>query len=435
MGLKEMGFMSFQKDIPTGKIKRGSLVGLTTARAGIKKVKYLSKKPFMSEVEKESFGRQNDEEIAKIIFKALSCLRGTALKAAQMLSMEMELLPEEYRKELAKAASNVPPINRALIRKIITTQLCNTPEKVFKTFESVPFAAASLGQVHKALTVDGEDIAVKVQYPGIASGIKSDIDMVKAIIKSTIYLRVFGSVFDEIEERITEELDYCIEAENTSWFRDNLELDYIIVPEVHQTLSTKNVITTSYIHGLHIDEWIETKPPQDVRNHYGQLLADLFNYCFYEKNIIHADPNTGNYLFRDDGKLGIIDFGCVKKFNDNIIEGMILCTKKDFHLNPDNLEILYQKIGVNFNRDFNDPEFNTFIVNWVEWITRPQNEDTFDFFISDQYFNEGMQYVRTFYKYVNFFSGEFVYFGRAQYGLYRLLQKLGAKVTLKWPTL
>ena len=174
-----------QKNIPTGKIKRSTLVGLTTTRAGIKKLGYLSQKPFLSDAKKAIKAFENDEEIAAMIFKSLSMLKGTTLKAAQMMSMEMEMIPPAYRKELAKACSQVPPINRALIRKIIIDEFDSPPEKVFKSFESEPFAAASLGQVHRAVTHKGIDVAVKIQYPGISTGVKSDIAMVKLLLKPT----------------------------------------------------------------------------------------------------------------------------------------------------------------------------------------------------------------------------------------------------------
>ncbi len=120
-----------------------------------------------------------------------------------MLSMELELIPLEYRKELEKAASNVPLINRALIRKIISTQLGGPPEKIFSSFEPTPFAAASLGQVHRAISHKGEELAVKVQYPGIAKSVKADLDILKLLLKSTRHARSFSKCSDEIKTRIT----------------------------------------------------------------------------------------------------------------------------------------------------------------------------------------------------------------------------------------
>ncbi len=424
--------MRSQKDIPTGKIKRGSLVGITTARAGIKKMQFLSKKPFMSEKEKDRFGRLNDEEIAKIIFKALGSLRGTALKAAQMLSMEMELLPEEYRNELAKAASSVPPINRALIRKIITTQLGDPPEKVFSSFESTPFAAASLGQVHRAVSHKGEDLAVKVQYPGIAASVTSDIDMLKALLKPSRYARIFSKCFDEVQERIAEELDYLKEAENTTWFRDNIDMDNIIIPKVFPELTTSKVLTTSMVHGLHLNEWLNTNPTKEKKDYYGQLFVDLFNHTTLNKMKIHADPNTGNYLFRDDDKLGVIDFGCVKKLSKDFVKSIKLSPELYENFNMAKLKKFYDNFGINFNHDFVDNEFQDFLLQWVEWITRPQREAYFDFSENCEYFDEGMEHLKQFYSFIDYFEGDFTFYGRSFYGLERILQTLGARVDMRF---
>jgi predicted unusual protein kinase regulating ubiquinone biosynthesis (AarF/ABC1/UbiB family) len=422
--------MDRQKEVPKGKIKRSGIIGATTARAGIKKLGYISKKPFLSSEKQNQYKNKNDEDIAQIIFRALGMLKGAPLKLAQMLAMEIELLPEAYRKELAKCAYQVPSINRALIRKVIKQELGDWPEKIYKSFEAVPFAAASLGQVHKAVSHEGDELAVKVQYPGIAAGTKSDMDMIKAIFKMTPYSKMLEGAIKEIELRIYEELDYTNEAGNTNYFRENLKLDNVIVPLVYDDLSTETVLTTSRINGLHLDAWLNTNPVQEKRDYYGQLLCDVFSFSFYQNMLIHADPNIGNFLFRDDGKLGLIDFGCVKKIESNFPENFKKLLNSFNEINSEKIKEVYSDLGIYYKADINEKEFNKFISSWIEWVMRPIRADFFDFAPPD-YFLEAKKYIPKIYSYIERFDGSMLYFGRTEYGLYRILHRLGAKVKMK----
>jgi len=202
---------TLNNDLPKTKFSRTRVAGMATAKASLKKAAFLSKKPFLSQTQQLTAELKNNEEIAALLFKCIGQMKGTALKLAQMLSMQMDFLPEEVRQELEKSASKAPGLNRALIRKTITTQLGKPPEELFKHFESTPFAAASLGQVHRAVTHGNEEVAVKVQYPGIATSIKSDIQLAKMLIRPTKFWKIFSDVFDEIEKKLAEELDYKIE--------------------------------------------------------------------------------------------------------------------------------------------------------------------------------------------------------------------------------
>jgi predicted unusual protein kinase regulating ubiquinone biosynthesis (AarF/ABC1/UbiB family) len=181
-----MGKMSVnQKSIPKSVLRRGSIVGATAAKVGVKKVVAASRRPFFSDQRQRESDRQTEDEIARMIFDALSTLRGTALKAAQLVSMELDWIPDAYRRELSKAASEVPAMNRALVLKALKTEL-GAPDRVFAEFSVTPFAAASLGQVHAATSRDGQQLAVKVQYPGIAAGVQADIRMLKTLLAPTL---------------------------------------------------------------------------------------------------------------------------------------------------------------------------------------------------------------------------------------------------------
>ncbi len=420
--------MKEQDQIPAGKLKRGGIVGQTAAKAGFKKVGHLAKKPFLSKEKRETASLRNDEEIASMIFAALSKLRGTALKAAQLVAMEMDVIPEVYRLELQKSASQVPPINRALIRKIVRTELLGKLAE-FARFEPTPFAAASLGQVHAAVTTKGEELAVKVQYPGIAEGVKSDIAMLKALLMPTKYRRIFDSCFEEMQNKIEEELDYEQEAQNTNLFAKNLKMEQVKVPGIRQDLTTKHIISTTRIAGVHLEEWLSTHPSQKQRDHFGQLLVDLFHHSLFTLRVIHADPNPGNYLFQEDGVLGLIDFGCIKKLETPFADAFVSLISNP-NINLKTLETLHGALGIHYRSAAGGKAFDAFMPKWLEWIARPYRTKTFDFAANADYFKEGRQMGPELSKFIDHYDGSFIYFGRAEHGLLRLLERLGAKVCM-----
>lgn len=410
------------------RLVRGSILGAAAARATAKKAGLALGQPFRNRAAQEKASQDTDREIAALVFEACTKLRGSALKLAQVLSTEPELIPLAYRQEFGKAGSQVPPINRALLTKLLRTELgeLNT---LFASFDLTPFAAASLGQVHAAMSQEGLPLAVKVQYPGAATNFSSDISMLKAVLSPTRYARTFAACFEEISARFTEELDYLKEARNTLWFRERLTLPGIVVPEVHEELCTKRVVTTTRLSGKHLDEWLLDGPPQEERDGYGQLLVNLLYHTTFELSTIHADPNFGNYLFREDGTLGLIDFGCVKHLGADFLDAVRAATSPGTP-DPDAIEALHQSLGVFYRHDVPASTRRGFVKRWGTWLHEPYREEFFDFGQSDDYFQRGAELGRELYSYLEHFDGPFVYFGRAQQGLMRLLQRLGARVRM-----
>jgi predicted unusual protein kinase regulating ubiquinone biosynthesis (AarF/ABC1/UbiB family) len=421
--------MTGQKKIPTGKLNRGRVVGVVAARASGKKLKQVSKQPFLRKEKRKALKEKTDQEIARIIFDALCVLRGTALKAAQLIAMEIDWIPEAYRRELSKASSQVPPMNRALVRKTIKTEL-GSPEKVFESFESLPFAAASLGQVHRARTRDNRALAVKVQYPGIGEGVASDIKLLKGLLAPTRYGRIFAQCFDEITAKVTEELDYRIEARNTMEFHQEFRWDSLRIPTVASDYSTGTVLATDLITGLHLDQWLATRPSQSLRDQYGQLLVDFLNHCIYEKQVIHADPNPGNFLFGDDGRLGIVDFGCVKRLTPEFVQTISEITTLGQSFDLDHYEKLHNRLGIYYRPTRNRKAFSQFMSRWLAWLQQPYQSPTFDFSANQDYFSQGRRFFKDLYRYIDHYQGSFAYYGRTVQGLMRLLQKLGARVKM-----
>jgi predicted unusual protein kinase regulating ubiquinone biosynthesis (AarF/ABC1/UbiB family) len=418
-----------QKRVPRGKLARGSIVGATAVKVGAMRVAHLGKRRFVSKQRRKQIDRDIDVESAKVIFEALSTLRGTALKAAQLLAMEFEWVPEPYRRELAKAASQVPAMNRALVLKVLKGEL-GPLERAFADFSATPFAAASLGQVHAATSHEGTALAVKVQYPGIAQGVEADIAMIKTLLTPTKYAPLAASSFDEIRAKIAEELDYRLEADHTEWFGAHFRDDRFVIPPVWRALGTRVVLVTTRVTGLHLEPWLATRPSQAERDHYGQLLVDFFNQCVFEHGVIHADPNPGNFFFRNDGRLGVVDFGCVKQLAPSYVKNVASFMRYTGESDLEFLVRLFNGIGVFYRKHVDRAALAAVLKKEAEWLATPYRQTTFDFAKSREYVARGTEIGRDVFHFLDRYDGAFVYFDRTIHGLYRTLERLGAHVRM-----
>ncbi|NOY74053.1 MAG: AarF/ABC1/UbiB kinase family protein [Gammaproteobacteria bacterium] len=422
------------KSIPTEKYKRSAISAITTAKIGLKHATYLGKKKLSSAENTELQDHQHAEEIGKILINALMQLRGTALKVAQMMSMELDMLPEPIRAELTKACSRVTPLNRAHIRKVYLTEFNKTPESVFKTFDSNAFAAASLGQVHRAISSEDEQLAVKIQYPGIAASIKSDVQLVRGIMKSislgSAYLprwEIIDEVLRGVQEQLEKEIDYRQEAENTQWFAEHMSLPDTRIPKVYAQFSGNKVLTTEFIAGEHLNEWLADNPSQTDRNHYGQILFDLFNYQLHELNVLHADPHPGNFLICDDGSIALIDFGCIQRLAPNYSKTIIRLFTRD----PQKIHQAYIDLGI-MNHDLSFEKFERDIFRLIEpmhtWMSSPCLVQKFDFSKLPAMPKNDLSQMKKAIKEINNVQQDQLYFDRSYFGLLSILKKIGAKI-------
>lgn len=303
---------NLQKKIPTSKRSRGVVAGKAMLKIGVVSGTGAVKRAFMSKENKEASKSDTHAQIAKVIIDSLGELKGVSVKIAQQVALGMPFLPQEYLDEISKSFNAIPPINKALIRKIIKQELGDYPQNVFESFESNAFGAASLGQVHRA-TKEAKALAVKVQYPGIATSIESDLSVINFGLKRFAKGQNVEHLMSEVEERLREEVDYELEAQNTKYYEENLNHELIVVPTVVERLSTKSVLTSTFLEGKGFEDFLNSNPSQEVRNHYAQLIFDSFFMGLYQLKMVHADPNPGNFIFMADNMLGMIDFGCVKK--------------------------------------------------------------------------------------------------------------------------
>jgi predicted unusual protein kinase regulating ubiquinone biosynthesis (AarF/ABC1/UbiB family) len=255
--------------------------------------------------------RRNAEDL----FTELSKLRGTALKLAQGLSMEPGVLPTQFADILSKAQYEVPAMGPALVHRLVTQAFGMPPTEAFAEFNLTAMAAASLGQVHRARMHDGTDVVVKVQYPNVRESVDSDLRMVRALAGRFVDPDLIGPYVEEVRERMMEETDYLNEGRNIEQFAARYAGSAIVTPRWVESRTTERVLTMTFLEGRHLKAFLATEPTQERRNHFGQLLWDTVHEQVASDHLaVHADPHPGNFLFRDDGTLGILDFGCIKVF-------------------------------------------------------------------------------------------------------------------------
>lgn len=308
----------------TGRLARSVLVGTTAARVGAKAVRHRLRASPSKEVEDE-----HEAEIGRMIFAAVTQLRGTALKAAQMLSMDAGVLPEGIRTQLARASHQAMPLNRALVSRAFRQAFGQEPQALYASFDPDAFAAASLGQVHRARLDDGTEVAVKVQYPGIAETIDSDLRLLRTSLRAIGRERLglppdelIDQMLAEVRTQLAQEVDYLYEAEQQAWFIEHARHADIVMPQVVPALTCKTVLTQQSLQGLHLDASLRLGPSQATRDRQAQALFDWFVDCAFERGHIHADMHLGNLLFLDDGRVGVLDFGCTRKLTAPFVRGL-----------------------------------------------------------------------------------------------------------------
>lgn len=420
---------------PTGKIGRALAGGRTAAKVGGHVLAYYAKRPFLSEVNRHRVKQQVARQSAQTVFQGLSLLRGTALKMAQQLSLEMDLLPEAACRELAKAYHQVPPINRALVRKVVHKALGQPPETAFHRFELNAFAAASLGQVHYAENDGKEPLAVKIQYPGIARSIDSDVSLLRQMLRPLGHSHHLMPALDEIADRLREETDYLLEARHLQYFSDHLDLPEVRLPKVLPHLSARTVLSTSLMPGKPLDIWLRDHPGQDCKDRVAQTLQDLVIKGMYDMNVIHADPNPGNFIISKNGVVGLVDFGCVKRLDPDFVDQYRQLARSAARCRS--AKHFDQIIAMGLvSPDLAGPELKEIKRITDEagrWFGRLFEHEYFDFGAHPNFMSDGKAVMRQYHcmrRHLSF-DPEFIFLDRTRYGLWRLFEMMGARVCFR----
>jgi predicted unusual protein kinase regulating ubiquinone biosynthesis (AarF/ABC1/UbiB family) len=344
-------------DIPKGRIRRtaqvGSVVGSQGARYAGTRARNLARDPEQAAQALE----QRHMDVAEQMVDTLGRMKGAAMKIGQLASfIDTEFLPPEYRDlyqdKLATLRSTAPPMPWSKVRGVLDEEWDEPVEELFEDFDHDAAAAASIGQVHRAVLPDGRAVAVKVQYPGVASAIAADMQNAGLILRLA---KAFAPGLDakaaaaELKERVMEELDYELEAQNQRAFaRGYRGHPFIHVPDVVTRLSTERVLVSEWVDGAGFDEVREL--PQPERDRFGEIV---YRFCFgsiYHLQHFNADAHPGNYLALPNGRVAFLDFGMTKHLDQDQIQLEIAALEAIFDEDPEGLRVALHDLGF-----LNDP--------------------------------------------------------------------------------
>lgn len=292
-------------------------------------------------------------ENAERVVATMGNLKGAAMKVGQGIAQAVEgmNLPPEMAQTLSQLNNKAEPIEFALIRRAIEAELEAPLEDLFLDFDEEPLGTASLAQAHAARLPSGERVVVKVLHEGIEDSVDSDLSALRSMLVAGRVLRrdkeEIDAIFAEIRARLAEELDYYQEAANIEYFRRALAgRDGVVVPATHPKYSTGRVLTMDRLAGAPLDDFLESATPE-AKKRAGDTLVENFHDMVYRLRTVHADPHAGNYLFQKDGTVGLLDFGCVKRFDvywmgryAGMARGIVLDDRAAFEANAVELDIL-----------------------------------------------------------------------------------------------
>ncbi|MFT7613288.1 MAG: putative unusual protein kinase regulating ubiquinone biosynthesis (AarF/ABC1/UbiB family) [Parvicellaceae bacterium] len=427
--------MKEQDKIPTSKVKRAAKIVSAGAKVSGNYMKYYAKRAIGSENAKEEL----DEENAEDIYQSLSELKGSALKMAQIMSMDKGMMPTAFSKKFSQAQYSAPPLSYPLVVKTFRQQFGKTPSEVFDTFSKHAINAASIGQVHKA-TLDGHEYAVKVQYPGVADAVKSDLKMVKPIA-----MRMMGvkekdvtQFIEEVESKLLEETDYHLELKQSMEIGEACkDLEGLFFPKYYPSLSGDRILTMDWLEGMHLKEFLETKPSQEIMNKAAQGIWDFYDYQLNELQAIHADPHPGNFMFRPDGSVGVIDFGCIKRIPEEFYSKYFqLMDNRLLNGHDEELMVLFEQLEFITEKDTEEQRKMFFEVfkKLMSLLTMPFRAKEF-YFGGNEYYDQVHEYGNEISQRKDLKkagnargSRHLVYINRTYMGLYAILNELNATI-------
>ncbi len=349
--------------IPTSRVGRTARLGSLAAGQAVKQAGTRAANLTRGEEASELALSKRQIDTARQIVTALGTMKGAAMKIGQVMSfLDFGLVPEEHREEfqakLAELRDSAPKVSFKEMRVVIEEELEDSVDEIFAEFDQEPIAAASIGQVYRAKLHDGRDVAVKVQYPGVASAVRSDmknLGLILRLMKRVAPGMDSKAIGKEITERIDEELDYELEAQNqrslARIFRDH---PFIYVPDVITRLSRERVVVSEFVEGIGFEKI--RKLGKAKRDHVGEIVFRFFFSCLYKHHQFSGDPHPGNFKLMDDGRVGFLDFGLFKRMQPTAVELEIEVQRASMDGDAERLTDLFVESGFISKREKFAPE-------------------------------------------------------------------------------
>tara|TARA_Y100000385_G_scaffold85175_1_gene87387 strand:+ start:1104 stop:2417 length:1314 start_codon:yes stop_codon:yes gene_type:complete len=414
--------------IPTSKLQRASKIVSTGAKVGVNYIKYYGERLSKSEeIAKDNLNKNNADDI----YSGLKQLKGSALKVAQMLSMEKNILPQAYVEKFSLAQFSVPPLSSPLVVKTFKKYFGKAPDVIFDEFDANSVNAASIGQVHRAKK-NGKYLAVKIQYPGVADSIKSDLSLVKPIAIKMFNIKGKDSdkYFKEVEDKLTEETDYSLEIKQSQEIaKACAHIPNILFPTYYKEYSSNRILTMDYMQGQHLSEFAKHNTDQENANRLGQALWDFYMHQIHNLKKVHADPHPGNFLINDNIQLIALDFGCMKVIPDEFYLPYFELANPNIINNPRLFSEKLYELEILTPNDTKDETtfFTAMFHELLSVFTLPFQQDVFDF--SDPEFFGKIGDLAERYRQntelrkfnSNRGSKHFIYMNRTFFGLYNLM--------------
>ena len=378
------------------------------------------------------------QEMPADLKSALGNLKGPVMKVAQILATIPDALPDEYVEELRQLQSNAPSMGRLFVKRRMSAELGKDWQNSFNSFNQEAVAAASLGQVHKAESLDGKTVACKLQYPDMNSAVEADLKQLR--LAMSIYQRYDNAInaseiYKELSARIREELDYIREGRNMALYRLMLAKEETVhVPDLIETASTDRLLTMTWLDGVPILDFIKNNPELEMRNLVAKNMFRAWYVPFYLYGIIHGDPHLGNYSIRPNGDINLLDFGCIRIFPPTFVKGVI-----DLYIG---LRDSDEELAVNAYRTwgFENLDRDTIDVlnHWARFVYSPLMEDKVRRIQETNSGVYGKEVVEKVHKELRRLNGvkpprEFVLMDRAAIGLGSVFLHLNAEVN--WYTI
>jgi predicted unusual protein kinase regulating ubiquinone biosynthesis (AarF/ABC1/UbiB family) len=425
----------FEK-IPVSKVQRATKFITTGAKIGGNYLKHYGKQLVNGDTGRDELHKDN----ANDIYNSLSELKGSALKVAQMLSMDKSLLPQAYQQKFSLAQYSAPPLSYPLVVKTFQKSFGKGPEQIFDTFSHKASNAASMGQVHQA-TLNGKKLAVKIQYPGVADSVKSDLAMVKPIALTMFKLNPveYDEFIQEVEMRMLEETDYVLELQRSIDLSEKTRhLQHTIFPRYYPEYSSSKILVMDWLEGKPLGDLLTSSLPAGMGDQLGQAMWDFYHFQMHQIKAVHADPHPGNFIITNDYQLGVIDFGCVKVIPEHFYNVYFRLLDADILTDKGKRDEIFQKLRFIYAEDSpRDKAFFTDLFSrLVELLARPFRSDMFDF-ADNAYFDTlysfgeeltSMKELRESKRSRG--ARDAVYINRTYFGLYTLLHDLKAKIKI-----
>jgi predicted unusual protein kinase regulating ubiquinone biosynthesis (AarF/ABC1/UbiB family) len=337
------------KKIETGRLVRAlKLGGIATRMTGSvirRKLKHLAQ----SDNDKVEALAGAALENAQQLVEVMGQMKGAAMKVGQILSSDPDLVHPEFARRLASLQRQAPPMDFGTLSAQVERSLDQPIDAVFKYFDPEPIGAASIGQVHRATLFDGREVAVKIQYPGIADSIESDLENMGSLLKLGRVLMTRERADDilvEAREAILQEADYLAEAKNLSRFRELFsEWEGVRIPEPIHELTRGQLLVMEFVEGVPFDEGLNAIPDPVERNAIAKRFVSLFVHMFHELQLLHADPHPGNFLLDDENNIVLLDFGCVREFDEKVADGILELLVAYWADDVDRMKTVYREQG------------------------------------------------------------------------------------------